>query len=161
MHLSNVCMCKLLMKCVRVQFHDIWLPKADFPSWFFIITLWHRTLFPVFFKKIQFSNFISILVLRALIQLFYFPSITCTSFDAWQTKVCQTHRRHTSRDTSVVNVNFNIGVVRRFLFSSCYGETSLLVMPLYFITFFHKAWSNVTATVSCGACNSNYSPCSK
>lgn len=31
------------------------------------------------------------------------------------------------RDTSVVNVNFNIGVVR--LFSTCYGETSLLVMP--------------------------------
>ena len=90
----------------------------------------------------------------------HFPRITYTSFDACQTRVCQTHRRHTSRDTSVVNVNFNIGVVRRFLFSSCYGETLLLVMPLHFLTFLHKAL-NVVAAVSCSACNSNYSPCSK
>lgn len=133
-----------LTKRIRVQFHEAWYTIAK--GWLSALIFHYYALIPdAFSRKSSFQNFIfDIRPARTIIC----PTLTVlpahnihTSFDAWQTRVCQTYRRHTSRDTSVVNVIFNIGVVRRFLFCSYYEGTSLLAPTLTSLTFFNKARS--------------------
>lgn len=95
--------------------------------------------FPIFLKKNSVPNFISISTQRCYSFNFslHFSHTTGTSFDAWQTRVCQTHRRHAARyercERQLQYRNCQTLLLRR----ASWSVVTSHALP-YFLTFFHK-----------------------